>query len=46
MGLPLAAYVEGDKEPLSILNDSIKKFREIFKKIFDKWSNTWLRGDV
>jgi len=41
MGLPLAAYVEGDKKPLSILNESIKKFHEIFKKIFDKWLNTW-----
>jgi len=41
MGLPLVAYVEGDKKPLSILNDSIKKFHEIFKKIFDKWLNTW-----
>ena len=46
MGLPHVAYVEGDKEPLSILNDSIRKFREIFKKLFDKWSKTWLRRDV
>jgi len=46
MGLPLVAYVEGDKEPLSILNNSIKKFREIFKKLFDKWSKTWLRRVV
>jgi len=46
MGLPLVAYVEGDRKPLSILNDSIKKFREIFKEVFDKWSNTWLRRDV
>jgi len=46
MGLPLVAYVEGDKEPLSALNNSIKSFRKIFKKVFDKWSNMWLYRDV
>jgi hypothetical protein len=46
MGLPLLAYVEGDKEPLSILNNSVKKFRKIFKKLFDKWSTTWLKKNV
>ena len=43
MGLPLLAYVEGDKEPLSKLNNSIKSFRRIFKKLYDEWSITWLK---
>jgi len=43
MGLPLSAYVEGDKEPLLMLNNSIKSFRKIFKKLFDEWSITWLQ---
>ena len=46
MGLPILAYVEGDKEPLSILNNSVKKFRKIFNKLFDKWSTTWLKKNV
>jgi hypothetical protein len=38
MGLPLMAYVDGDKEPLSLLNNCIRRFRKVFKILFDKWS--------
>jgi tetratricopeptide (TPR) repeat protein len=44
MGLPLVAYVDGDKEPLSLLNNCIRRFRKIFKTLFDKWSTAWGDG--
>jgi hypothetical protein len=42
MGVP-TVYMDGDKVPLKKLNNCIKKFRLIYKKIFDKWSTTWLK---
>jgi hypothetical protein len=45
VGLPMG-YVDGDKEPLTKLNNCVKKFRKIFKKMFDKWSATWLKKNV
>ena len=44
MGLPLMAYVDGDKEPLSLLNNCIRRFRKVFKTLFDKWSIAWGHG--
>jgi predicted aspartyl protease len=45
LGLPLIAYVDGDKKPLLLLNDCIRRFRKIFKTLFDKWTTTWGDGD-
>jgi tetratricopeptide (TPR) repeat protein len=38
MGLPLVAYVEGDREPLSKLNEAVKSFRKIFRELYNVWS--------
>jgi hypothetical protein len=44
MGLPLVAYVDGDKGPLSLLKLYIRRFRRVFKTLFDKWSIAWGDG--